>query len=632
MKLRAWQAEALDALTAYHARERERGKGAIVQAVMGAGKSILMSQFIRSLSDSDRIVVVAPTVDLVRQLSRTLRKYCGKSVGQFYGLKKQPSRQVVVACLASLPTLAEVIGSCDVLIFDEAHRSETEGALASVEALSPSTLLGFTATPYRSLPGERLSLYKDVLYSYSFSDALEDGVLVPYCVESWTDADARQYGNDLDDVCLEMVKRALPLGPGIVNAPDTADADRFAQRLRDNGILAVSVHGKISSKSRINRLAAIESGAIQVLVHVNVLAEGVDIPSLRWIVLRRGSTTKIRFPQEIGRILRAHPGKTHAVVYDPHALSVENALQAEADLWKPRRAVCAASSESDTASVRRYVKRRGFTKVYETELDVKSIIDKMIAEKIGTVVLPDADCLDARHVLMIRCAPDSWGSVYASGQPRAAKILYARKSTKRLMGASCYRDDSELNDIRKYVGYSNIVECESWFVKSLDPRGLVQLIKESDYRLDVLVFKSEAGADARLLELTHALGLGVRFAERMPREVEVTPLDDVTAWAHKVSTAFTMSGAAAHSKSLPAYIRDRPATEKQISYFRTLAHRVKRWNPQPPDSALPHMRRAYKRIMRGYGSLGFVADCITVFRACEDSGGWPDSVLLREVT
>jgi hypothetical protein len=51
-----------------------------------------------------------------------------------------------------------------------------------------------------------------------------------------------------------------------------------------------------------------------------MLVEGVDFPWLRWICLRRQVKSRVRFIQELGRVLRASPGKDKARVLDPNDL------------------------------------------------------------------------------------------------------------------------------------------------------------------------------------------------------------------------------------------------------------------------------------------------------------------------
>jgi type I site-specific restriction endonuclease len=77
------------------------------------------------------------------------------------------------------------------------------------------------------------------------------------------------------------------------------------------------------------RLEQLRVGELEVLVHVAMLKEGVDLPWLRGICLRRRVASATWFAQHVGRALRAAPGKTHALIMDPHDLCGMHSLNAE---------------------------------------------------------------------------------------------------------------------------------------------------------------------------------------------------------------------------------------------------------------------------------------------------------------
>lgn len=318
---RRWQRDALPAITvAVRARKR-----AIVSAIMGAGKSVLLSElaFLASSRPGARVVVVGvPTQALVRQLSATAERRIGAGrVGQWFADRKQ-HRPVIVACYDSMPGLAVELAArgtpCGLLICDEVHQTQAETVRGAIAALAPAWCIGFTATPYRSDGRERLEDWDEIAYSYSLGDALKDGVLVPWRTVNF-DGEGE---DDADHVVLDMIRRHAG-GPGIVSAKTIEDAEQYAAYLRERGVRAEAVHSTLPRAARdlrIEWLGACPSGETRCLVHVNLLSEGVDLPWLRWLGMRRPVEARVRFVQEIGRVLRAHPGKTEAVLLDPHDL------------------------------------------------------------------------------------------------------------------------------------------------------------------------------------------------------------------------------------------------------------------------------------------------------------------------
>jgi len=300
-----------------------RGDAGVVSAVTGAGKSILIAELVRlALARSpDRVVLVTtPTRALVNQLSATIASRVGSErVGRYFTSAKEADRAVVVTCnpstmalYADLTALRRPVG---LAVVDECHGSESDTLRQSLPLIAPRWKVGFTATPFRSLPKQSLTLWSRVVYRYTFDDALRDGVLVPFRAIGW---DGRGT-DDADEVCLGLI-RAHAEGPGIVSAVSIEDAEQYAETLTRGGISAQAIHSKQPAAVQADRLRALEAGELAALVHVSLLAEGVDLPWLRWLCMRRAVQARVRFVQELGRVLRVHPGKTHALLFDPHEL------------------------------------------------------------------------------------------------------------------------------------------------------------------------------------------------------------------------------------------------------------------------------------------------------------------------
>lgn len=325
--LRRWQAEAapvaLEGIAA--------GRRGVISAVMGAGKSILIrlvvEEWLRSPGNRELgpVVVTTPTIRLVEQLATTLGATL--DVGAFYTARKDTDRDVIVCCNPSAPQLAAALGRrVGLWVADEVHRCEAAGLLAAVQAFEPHAQLGFTATPFRSEEDERISVFDEILFTYTPADALRDGVIVPWKIIGWDGAEAT-----LDEACVELIRRHRD-GPGIVNATSIADADGFAELLSSRGIRASAIHSNLAPSVQTTRLQQLLGGDIDALVHVNMLSEGVDLPALRWACLRRPVGARVRFVQEVGRVLRSSPGKTHATLLDPNGLFGVFGLSYEAAL------------------------------------------------------------------------------------------------------------------------------------------------------------------------------------------------------------------------------------------------------------------------------------------------------------
>ncbi len=86
------------------------------------------------------------------------------------------------------------------------------------------------------------------------------------------------------------------------------------------------------------------SGVTQILCNCSVLIEGVDIPCLSCCILLRLAGSYVLFIQAIGRIMRAFPGKEHAVLIDHADAVLEHGFPDEDVRWE--------LSESETVDQR----------------------------------------------------------------------------------------------------------------------------------------------------------------------------------------------------------------------------------------------------------------------------------------
>lgn len=314
---RRWQPEAFAAV-ATHFAQAEAGP-AVVSAVMGSGKSVLIRELCGTVKLSPGAVVVVSTSTemLVEDLHAAIRARClpGRAVGCWYGRRKRLG-EVIVACLPSVPALSAKLRAAGrrvaLWIADEVHRSECKTILGDFENLSPRHSLGLTATPFRADNFEAISLFEGMIYRYGVAEAQADGVVCPWKIVHATE------GGDLDEICAGMIAEAR--GPGLANAGGIADAEAFAALLTARGIPAKAVHSQQHPRKRQAVLRELQAGALRCAVHVNLLAEGANYPWLRWLLLRRPVESRVRFVQEIGRLLRSHRGKAEAVFYDPYDL------------------------------------------------------------------------------------------------------------------------------------------------------------------------------------------------------------------------------------------------------------------------------------------------------------------------
>ena len=116
--------------------------------------------------------------------------------------------------------------------------------------------------------------------------------------------------------------------PGLVSSLSIEDAEAYVLKLNDHGIKAAAVHSQMKREDQERIMhEELKNGKIDCIVHVSMLSEGVDLPYLKWMCLRRPVGARVRFVQEVGRVLRSHPNKEFATIMDPHDLFGRHSIQ-----------------------------------------------------------------------------------------------------------------------------------------------------------------------------------------------------------------------------------------------------------------------------------------------------------------
>ncbi len=257
------------------------------------------------------------------------------------------------------------------IIGDEAHNLGSE----KLEELLPRRIglrLGLSATPERHFDEEGteavISYFGDILQpEFTLADALDKGALVNYfyypIFVELTEAESREYARitqrigwklakydrlvDDENLTSLLMQRARLVGAAQNKIPalrrlmvdrlhtthtlfycgDGQTEDRGGQTRRQveavSHVLGVELGYRISTYTAETPLSERETmrerfdrGELQGLVAIRCLDEGIDIPSIQTAVILASSSNPRQFIQRRGRVLRPHPGKNSAVLFD----------------------------------------------------------------------------------------------------------------------------------------------------------------------------------------------------------------------------------------------------------------------------------------------------------------------------
>ena len=165
-------------------------------------------------------------------------------------------------------------------------------------------------------------------FRYTMGQAIEDGVLCDYdiTVPALT---AHHAYVCLGDLLLKQVGRFRRV---LAYCNSVAEAKRFRMVLRELGLAAWHINAKTPLKKRVTVIEAF-AGALQkpvhVLVTVEVLGEGINIPNADTCMFVEPRNSYRSIIQAIGRVLRHHPAKTLAHIVLP-AVAIPNSRSVSA--------------------------------------------------------------------------------------------------------------------------------------------------------------------------------------------------------------------------------------------------------------------------------------------------------------
>lgn len=360
--LRPYQAEAVQAIQ----NDLREGKRALLYLATGLGKTVVAGAVIRKIftaKPDSRVLVLAHMVDLVDQLERALWADLPLSVptqqltGGTTGLDLPG---LVVATNLSAEKFLDQGYQPDFVVIDECHHVGEENAYSRIlRRLKNVPTLGVTATPWR---GDGYAI-TDAFGKPSFVCGIEDGMKRGYLspVEYYLFCDnldwdtipslskysysIRELNKKLfipqrdeqiiDALSEQWVKSRNPKCIVFCQSIEHAKAFHSMVRRYERWQSAEILHSEISKNDRRFALLRFRGPTCPMLIAVDILNEGVDVPDVNIVCFARVTHSRKIFVQQLGRGLRLAEGKEKVTVLDFAAdtrrLAAIHSLQADVE-------------------------------------------------------------------------------------------------------------------------------------------------------------------------------------------------------------------------------------------------------------------------------------------------------------
>ena len=314
---------------------RDGARAPLLVLPTGGGKTICMAEILKGVADRGRsAIVLVHRRELITQTAHKLA-LAGVEHGTIAAGIEPTDHPIQVASVQTLVRrLDRITNPPDLIVIDEAHHA-TAGSWSRVVTHFPDALrLGVTATPIR-LDGRGLSAVFDRLV---LGPSVADLVTLDHLVNSRIYAPPqvadlsrlrRRAGDYATDQAADAMDRPTVTGDAIAHYQRLAGAqraiafccsvlhaDHVCAAFIAAGIPAATLLGHMSVIDRDVTVARFASGQLQVLVTVDVVSEGFDMPAAGCAILLRPTQSLGLYLQQVGRVLRPAPGKTHAVILD----------------------------------------------------------------------------------------------------------------------------------------------------------------------------------------------------------------------------------------------------------------------------------------------------------------------------
>lgn len=312
----------------------QRHKRVLLQAPTGAGKTALTVYMMgRAAEQGKRSMFLVHQNELLSQTSRAL--WAQKLEHGMIAAGRSRSRQP--AQVASVQTLVRRLDQYeqpDLIIIDECHRSASASYQAILQHWPGVLVVGLTATPQRT-DGKGLDdTYETIVLGPSIRELMDAGYLCDYEIfapPNTLDLSAvKTRMGDYDRTELEAtLDKPTITGDAVATYRKHASGKRcvvmcvsikHAEHVRDSylaaGVPAEMIEGSMTNKERDEVLERMRSGQTLVIAQVQLLIEGVDIPSIEVVQWLRPTQSLIVWMQGNGRGLRPSPGKQSLLILD----------------------------------------------------------------------------------------------------------------------------------------------------------------------------------------------------------------------------------------------------------------------------------------------------------------------------
>ena len=204
--------------------------------------------------------------------------------------------------------------------------------------LAPRFMLGMTATPWRGDERRLEDIFGDQTYTVSIVEGMQLGYLAAVDYRMMVDTidwgwvrehlnssltirelNRRLFIPERDEALVSKIRQHLDemTDPrAVVFCRSIDHSESIARRLQAEGFGVHAIHSRLDRFETTKILRDFRAGDVPIIVTVDMLNEGIDIPDVNLIAFLRVTHSRRIFVQQLGRGLRLSPGKAEVRVLD----------------------------------------------------------------------------------------------------------------------------------------------------------------------------------------------------------------------------------------------------------------------------------------------------------------------------
>jgi len=347
--LREYQVSGYEAAMAFF--QQEAPKPGILVAPTAYGKSVLIAHVANNVEG--RTLILQPSKELLEQNYNKFISLGGFASIYSASFGKKKISNTVYATIGSIKSIGKTFGNLGFanLIIDEVHLYPrgTESMLGTfLEQSGIKKVLGLTATPFKlqsntDMNGERFSklqmltsrskmgqFFQEIIHvtqiqevvglgywsklEYELHDFNDRGLVYNSVKSDYTEQSLRFNfeDQDLSGKILYRLQQLHDRKSVIIFVPTIEEAEALASKIPS----AFAVHSNLHPEKRKSIIEWFRSGAIKVVVNVNILAAGFDHPGVDCIICARPTASLAWFYQALGRGTRIDEHKANCLIID----------------------------------------------------------------------------------------------------------------------------------------------------------------------------------------------------------------------------------------------------------------------------------------------------------------------------